>query len=839
MKSIWFGNKVANVKNIEPRNFTFESFVNHLKSSVERIPETVEEYHALQKMERAVIKDGRYFCSSTFISPSRRDTNCALIQIVCIDVDDPAHVQYLQPDYLTGALEGFSWCVYSTLSSKPDAKRYRLIVDADGAIPSNYYPRAVASISQLINLPHTTTESFTLSQPMYTPKACADADFEFYSSLDGDTFKESNIDFNLDVGGGRMTLDDAGDLGGLEFLERPLDITREEAEEALTFLPADCGLKEWVRTAGSIKHQFQNDDEEGFQVFHTWSRRATDKYVSESDCAKTWKTLKANPNKKPSTFGTVFYLAAENGWKRESINDSEYGEILSLIDKGGDHVQLTKSIPDKIRQVAFSAGDFELLVGLLQKKIKEALNTAMPIAVLRKMCKYDRSADIYETEDGVLVDGKAEIMAWTDGFVYLTSTGEYFNKNACESYKPTVVDSMYRKFMKVASKDGTLKTIGRASDYLDSEAQVPIVRGCLYHPGKAKEFKFHGGTYVNVYQDFSPKGKPDALILKETTRILDNHFNLLLTGHDRDNVKYFLAMIIQNPGVKLRWSILLQGHYGNGKSFLAQLMGKAMGGHVNSVDASKLKGQFNPFATGSRLCVLEEMRLNRNESDEIMEKLKTMVANETVTIERKNRDVVEVPNVTNYLMLTNSRTSLQINEGDRRYYLVKTRQQNEGHVFRDMPEEYFNELFKALGSPAACRQYFENIKIPDSFNINKMPKADQQVRDMFIETSKSDIQLAVEEILKEGMTQRLIVSSTTIFTTIRQDMEGRFGSLKISNSSVSRVLINLNFTKLPNRVGISGTMHTLWYDPDHVKVNDTSAPVILSLYNELNELHDL
>jgi len=813
IKEIWFGNKVGAVKNIAPRKITFEQFTTDLLTKLEVIPMTSREFHDLQKVEQSPIKDGRYFCGTSFIAPSRRDTNCGMIQLVCIDIDDEKNYKTAQQNL--DALSPFNWFTYTTMSSKPGARRCRIVVDADGEMPADYYPRAVATIGDLLGI-KVTTESFTLSQPMFCPKVCKDIEL-YHDKNVGRPFTEDDINFDLPVSG-KMTQEDAQDLGDLMFLESPIDIATEEVQEALNHIDSDCSLKEWIRIAGAIKHQYQADDEEAFRVFVEWSMNGS-KFQGEDDCRKTWKTLRANPDKKPATIRTVLHLAKEAGWVRESRTDDAYQEIRAQIETSSTHHQLCKEIPAQMRSTRFPVEDFEALCSMLRKKINQACDFTFPIQKLRNICKYVEEESIYEGQDGRLVNSNQETPEWCKEFYYLNLNGEFYNFKNSTHYTPSSVDFMFSRYLltKADITDNNAKPSIRPVDYLTNVVQIGMHHSTGYHPAKDKIFKYRGKSFINTYKDTRMSMKCKDKDYEFVKKIITLHVNTL---YGEENAEYgktlldYLSFCVQNPGFKITWAFLLQGTYGNGKSFLQRLMSMALGyQNVSSIDASVLNQEWTGFAEGSMMLFIEEMRLYDRREHAVMGRLKTITSNEDISISEKYMKLKHIPNVTNYILFTNEKGAIHINEGDRRYYISCTQQQTKQDVDEQMPDTYFEELFKVLKYPEAVRKFFMEYEIRPSFNPKGRAPATEHKK-LFVENSKSELEIAIKMVL-EDFEQDEVVSSTDLFHLLALDPDNSWGDLRLNNVKLRKALIKMNFIPACDgkRIKIGDKKHTLWLSP--------------------------
>ena len=81
----------------------------------------------------------------------------------------------------------------------------------------------------------------------------------------------------------------------------------ETLRSALGVIPAD-EFEIWRDVGFALKLEFGED---GFALWHEWSKSSATEYFDENDCRKRWESLK--PNGK-LTVGTIYHLAKENGW---------------------------------------------------------------------------------------------------------------------------------------------------------------------------------------------------------------------------------------------------------------------------------------------------------------------------------------------------------------------------------------------------------------------------------------------------------------------------------------------------------------------------------------------
>lgn len=106
-------------------------------------------------------------------------------------------------------------------------------------------------------------------------------------------------------------------------------------KRALAIIPSDCPRDQWFSVACALHSDFDGDDV-GFGLFHEWSMSGGEKYISETDCQKTWDSLR---NDKGNTIGIGSLF------KRAKDIDPSFDQISQLkpsISSSPDQLQFTR-----------------------------------------------------------------------------------------------------------------------------------------------------------------------------------------------------------------------------------------------------------------------------------------------------------------------------------------------------------------------------------------------------------------------------------------------------------------------------------------------------------------
>lgn len=133
----------------------------------------------------------------------------------------------------------------------------------------------------------------------------------------------------------------------------------------------------------------------------------------------------------------------------------------------------------------------------------------------------------------------------------------------------------------------------------------------------------------------------------------------------------WLAYPLQNPGAKLRTSVVMHGDEGAGKNMLFDLVASIYGKYGALVGQDELEDKFNDwrscklFVVGDEVSSRQELVHNKN-------RLKALITSPTVQINPKNLPRREEANHMNVGFLSNEIMPLALDNSDRRYCVIYT-----------------------------------------------------------------------------------------------------------------------------------------------------------------------
>jgi hypothetical protein len=787
---------------------------------------------ALDKKQRNEKKQVPFFVPATFTaSPSKRVYgNATPCNLIFLDIDEtkdgkcPAAPFVHNPDSLYTALEGLNFAAHTTASSTAEKPRMRIVVDAD-AVAIEDYPRAVATIAARLGLVHITSESKVAVQPMFLPTMFSDTAIEDHPliayRMDAATFSTDDISATAPDYGVKPKREVAtpdGPSDGLFFLRAQLpEITLATAKEALEHVDADCSYYEWLEIASALRHQFSHRATEAYTVFDEWSS-AGGKYGGADDTKAKWDSLRPSPSGRlPITIRTLLRHAVAGGWDDRKAKESSFAAasrwfeevetVLELLEHGATRITATPLL---------SSVHEDALIGTLVRQAKTRFAYTISPTAIRK--------DIAKKRVQMKAQAKPQESAkepkWAKGVCYISAAQEFYRHRTGEKYKKEAFDSVYGRHL--LPTDDMLKEQGSAAtaatlskpvvsphDYALNHLKIATVYDYAYDPSRPTEMFFvnRQRKYVNTYSPTYPE--LDYKNAEKAGELFKSHLRNLISEPDyRRVILDFLATMVQSPGRKIRWAVLIQSVEGAGKTYIAELMKKVLGEeHVQTIDGAAIKSGWNDWAFGKQLIVLEEVRVTGTNRHEIMNTLKPLITNDDIAVNEKFRNARQTSNISNYMLFSNHHDALALTPGDRRYFVVKSPLQSKSQVLA-LGENYFPPLFNMLRDhPGAMRAWLSEWEISPDFNPDGHAPRTTYVADMVNDTANS-LTAAVRRLLLEGdypLVQYDIVSAKKLLEVLMNDE----GLCRVTTQQLSQVLREEGFVQ-SGRHAFNGDRHYLW-----------------------------
>lgn len=580
--------------------------------------------------------------------------------------------------------------------------------------------------------------------------------------------------------------------------ETTVDISIDELRNKLLLVPGAEDHDVWVQIGMALYHQFSGD-EDGLALWHEWSETA-DNYDAEV-LDKRWKSFAIEGKRRaPITARTILKLAKEAATTlvvqramelRDAFttakDESEWREACRMV-KQSDLDQLARA------QLADIAKD----------RFKDITGAKISIATVRKELEYE-------------LPTRKNTPQWCKGWVFNSSNDTFFHVSSKTEMSITGFNAVYSRYAlsKQDIQDGKMTPSHSPFELAMNMYTVPTVEGIMYLPGEEIVFKYNGKTYANLYNEGLVPETPKELSPagKMAIRTVKAHIAHLLENEDEQRLfTDWLAWIVQNPGKRMNWAMLLQGVEGDGKSFFGMLLYAVMGGNnVKTLNATVLETDFTGWAHGQCVLVVEEPRLHGHNKYDVINKIKPFITNKIVSIHAKGRDPFDVENTTSFFMPTNFKDALPINDNDRRYCVLFSKWQSRDalRAFREENPRYYTELYATIENhQGALRKWLIEHIVDDDFPAG----GDAPVtvaRQYMIASTTPEILTAIDEIIAEGVHPEASEDLINI-TALMDILIGRDVEIPQTHS-LKRVLEQGGYTYIGRvRIDPNGPQQRVW-----------------------------
>ena len=199
----------------------------------------------------------------------------------------------------------------------------------------------------------------------------------------------------------------------------------------------------------------------------------------------------------------------------------------------------------------------------------------------------------------------------------------------------------------------------------------------------------------------------------------------------------WMALPLQQPGTKMASAVLVHGAEGTGKSLLFEgILKRIYGEYGVTIGQAQLESQFTGWQS-RRLFALAEEVVSRAEKAHYKGVLKHVVTGDELQINEKNMPLRSERNHVNFVFLSNSTVPLELDLGDRRYFVL--------HVEDVPPPDYFEKLADEIerGGVEAFYHYLLNLPLADFKPHTKPPLSEAKQR--LIDSSLSPARFFIHE----------------------------------------------------------------------------------------------
>mgnify|MGYP000875857591 CR=1 FL=1 len=573
------------------------------------------------------------------------------------------------------------------------------------------------------------------------------------------------------------------------------DISDSKLFDRLMLVPSSEEYDMWFHVGMALYHQYDGE-QYGLDLWHQWSATA-DNYDAEA-LDKKWPTFKIEGKDRPPI--TARFILARAKEVETETNEKTLAEVLEGVREARDLPAL-ETVCEKIRTTQFSVVVREMLIGKVKDRFKDITGIPPRIGVVREMTRY-------ESKENQAMPG------WLKNWVYCQHDKSFFNTADRRMIDKASFDDSHARLLLTPEDRLQGKSVPETSPSAAALNlyQIPVVYLRQYWPGMDRLYRINGTPYVNSYTDEGIPEPPGEMTSpeREAIQMIEDHFkHLFANERDRSMLLDFITYIVQNPGQRINWAILIQGAEGDGKSFFSLLLQAVIGeNNVNIVPGSVLEEKYNPWAEDAQVCFVEDVRLHGNNRFDAINKLKPMITNTTVSIRRMNTNLYKVLNTMNYITTANIKDALPVGDDDSRFFPLFTRFQSQTAIrsFKKAYPDYYKRLHGALEFAGAIRKWLLERQLGPEFDPKERAPVSSYKAEM-IEMNRSDEEQALLDCLEES--DRKDFSSILLDSGLIVEQFMDKDALPPQTKALKRLLSTQGFSFL-GRYKIGGEKRRFW-----------------------------
>jgi len=541
----------------------------------------------------------------------------------------------------------------------------------------------------------------------------------------------------------------------------------------------------WLKIGMACHHQLKGS-KDALRLWVEASKKS--QHYNPDEIKAKWRTFGNRKGLNQVTFRYVMDLVGG----RDAISE-DLVESLLLKAQSVESVDDYETLKKEVRAI-----DTRILGSDLRGMIaaEVALNFGKDKGMTRTDIK--RALEPQKNKSVVSFTNLDKTPKWAKDWVYVEITCEFANTDLGYAIKREAFNAKYNR------QGDCMMNETIASSLVLDVYNMPTVVDKMFFPGADTIFEYEGKRMLNTYR---PSGvQPCSVIDDDGQDVVDlflQHVYMLIEGEkERQMLLDWMAYVIQNPGQRVNWALLLQGAQGIGKTYFINVLQLILGDLVTNLDPQAINGRFTGWAHGSLVVGVEEIRVVGANRFESLDRMKPFITNPTVQIEEKGRDHRTVANFTSYFLLTNHKDAIPLTAGDRRYGVIFSRIQSEEQLYKELggsvpAGEYFAKLFsESQRRSDALARWFLDYPISNTFEPKgRAPETDarRMMMDVSVSPERSEIEDALVQFECDVINDQII--DVTYLNELAQTEDAPLPKTR----ALSAILLEMGYQQIAGR----------------------------------------
>lgn len=481
--------------------------------------------------------------------------------------------------------------------------------------------------------------------------------------------------------------------------------------------------------------------------------------------------------------------------------------LLDLVGACGSVEEMHNDIIPLIAKEAMPAVYIEPLAQAINAKL-DYFKAKLPIGQVRKLLR------------PAVVHGANDVPLWAQSHCYVKDTDRFFDVERGTETTMQGFRAEYARLMPMRDNGAREDPVAWSLERWG----MRTVQRTGYRPDQGPYFEWDGVDYANTYSPCSIPTTATALTAEGKAGIEAFQSHLWDMSGRREDVYYALlywfAHNVQQPGVKIRWSPLIKGTQGDGKTLLFNVLRSAMGFRNVSITGNSTltnSGGFTDWANKAAVNVIEEIWLVGKARHALYNAMKEFVTNDVINLNLKGKTTVTIFNCTNHAALSNHNDACPLEKNDRRWLVVFTPWSSLPEMMRycGLTAEGWKARTDAIDHAwrhcaGELRAWFLSLPIPASFDKDGSALLTPE-RMQMMATGMDDVESIAAQIIEDGgmgITKN-VFSSSCLSQQLK--IRAQFENFEIPRTTtLSHMLTRLGYSKLSKQIKWRGQTHTVW-----------------------------
>lgn len=419
-----------------------------------------------------------------------------------------------------------------------------------------------------------------------------------------------------------------------------------------------------------------------------------------------------------------------------NLNERELKQIACKCDPAGYNEWKAKFYPDTVKEPKSSTNKASNDDPIDWPEVSSLIDESSEVPAI--FDKRNRSCfeDCTELSKQKIADMPQLIKYLIDNIAYITAGGNgFFQTKRLDEFGNLTYSQVSTNSLKsllvefgIMGNDGKVRSRSLFSIACKYIPDLSYGRVDFIPYGCKAEYDWTNRKVFNCFTGFMHDRKPDFQIDHSLiARYLGHIKDVWASGNEdvyQGIIKQF-AHYVQKPQVKTQLCLVVLGREGAGKNRPIDLLTSHVLGKQYTFETSKIDtvvGKFNAALENKLLCVLNEASdCSSKESLANQDKLKDIITNQSIVIQKKCIDPYTIADRCNFIAFSNNRYVIKVSEEMRRFAMLEVsdcRMGDHKH-FKDMTED-----FEVRNAGEHLYHYLMSIDISNYFAQRDFPQTE-------------------------------------------------------------------------------------------------------------------